>query len=124
MTRKIISITLLSIGFCTFAQANQDLEVVFDGCQPIEVLSHDGSCGNGPDPANVACRANNGPVRWTPVSSIGEIATKDGSPGSLHNCHAQPNFYQCIVTGNVGDEVSYMVTSTEGCVLDPMIRIR
>lgn len=126
MPRTAIAAVALLFACGALAQENQPLEVVFDGCQPKEVVSKDESCGNGPDPVNVACRPNAGPVRWVPLSSIAEISTKDGSSGALHNCSAQPNqgYYQCIVTGNVGDEVSYYVKSTEGCILDPVIRIR
>ena len=109
------------------AQSHQNLQVMFDGegC-PTEVLSHDGSCGNGPDQPNEACRENNGPVRWAPVNMIGEINTKSGSPGGLHNCQPKPNqgYYQCIVRGNVGDHVEYFVTATDGCELDPKIIVQ
>lgn len=127
MKSRIIAATAaIGMAFGAGALANQDLEVVFNGCDPVEVLSKDDSCGNGPDPVNVACRPDNGPVRWVPVDSIKEITTKAGSPGALHNCQAKPNqgYYQCIVRGNVGEEVSYNVTSTGGCTLDPVIRIR
>jgi hypothetical protein len=124
MIRKIFATTTLTIGLCAFAQANQNLEVVFDGCKPVEVLSHDASCGNGPDPKDMACRPNNGPVRWVPVSSIKEITSKPGTAGGLHNCEPKANYYQCIVRGNVGDDVYYNVISTDGCSLDPVIRVR
>jgi len=126
MKRRTIAAAVLSLGFCGVLQANENLEVAFDGCEPVEVISHDESCGNGPDPVNVACRPNNGPVRWGPLSQIREINTKPGSPGALHNCMPMENqgYYQCIVTGNAGDEVSYFVTSTEGCTMDPVIRVR
>jgi len=126
MKRKTITTGIMSLAFCSVAMANTDLEVVFDGCQPVQVNSNDDSCGTGSDPVNVACRPDNGPVRWVPVSSIAAISTKPGSPGALHNCEAKPNqgYYQCIVRGNVGEEISYNVTSTEGCILDPVIRIR
>jgi hypothetical protein len=122
----IVAMAAIGMAFGAVAQENQNLEVVFNGCDPVEVLSKDDSCGNGPDPVNVACRPDNGPVRWVPVDSIKEISTKAGSPGALHNCEAKPNqgYYQCIVRGNVGDEVAYNVTSTAGCTLDPIIRIR
>jgi hypothetical protein len=126
MKGKSLSTVALTMAFCAVALADENLEVVFNGCEPVKVLSKNDSCGDGPDPENLACRPDNGPVRWVPLASIAEIATKPGSPGALHNCKANPNqgYYQCIVTGNVGDEVSYYVTSTEGCTLDPMIRIR
>lgn len=108
------------------AQADADLEVVFDGCDPIEVISSDDSCGQGGDPVDLACRDSGATVRWIPGDQIAQISTKAGSPGSLHNCksHPQGKYYQCIVTGNQGDEVAYDVTSTGGCVLDPIIRLR
>ncbi|MEE4144915.1 MAG: hypothetical protein V2I26_08955, partial [Halieaceae bacterium] len=92
MKGKIIA-AMAAIGMAsgTVAQENRNLEVVFNGCDPVEVLSKDDSCGNGPDPANVACRPDNGPVRWVPVDSIKEISTKAGAPGALHNCEAKPN---------------------------------
>lgn len=126
MKTTTIAAAAVSMAFATGAFADDNLEVVFDGCDPVEVLSKDDSCGNGPDPVNVACRPDNGPVRWVPVESIGEITTKAGSPGALHNCESKPNqgYYQCIVRGNVGDEIAYNVTSTGGCTLDPIIRIR
>jgi len=125
MIRKIFATTTLSIGLCALAQADQQpLEVVFDGCKPVKVLSHDASCGNGPDPVDVACRKNNGPVRWVPVSSVGEITSKPDTAGGLHNCQPMPEYYQCIVRGNVGDEIYYNVVSADGCSLDPMIRVR
>ena len=116
----------MAMAFGAAAQENQNLEVVFNGCEPVEVLSKDGSCGNGPDPVNLACRPDNGPVRWVPLDSIKEITTKENSPGGLHNCMAKPEqgYYQCIVRGNVGDDVSYNVISTGNCKLDPVIRIR
>ena len=126
MTRTIIVAAALSLGFSAASQAYENLEVVFDGCEPLRVLSNDDSCGEGGDPVDVACRPDNGPVRWVPLSKIREINTKEGSPGALHNCQPmeQQGYYQCIVRGNVGDEVSYFVTSTEGCTLDPVIRVR
>jgi hypothetical protein len=126
MIGKSLATVTLTMAFGAVALANENLEVVFEGCEPIEVLSNDESCGDGPDPVDLACRPDNGPVRWVPLSSIKKIAAKPGSPGGLHNCKAHPNqgYYQCIVTGNVGEEVSYNVTSTGDCALDPRIRIR
>jgi len=129
---RLISVLSLILGVTANVFAVSDLEVVFDGCEPMEVISHDESCGNGPDPVNEACRENNGPVRWVPVDSIGSISTKSDFPGGLHNCRAHPNqgYYQCIVRGNVGDHVSYAVThvsydvtSPDKCILDPVIII-
>ncbi len=126
MKRKTIATGIMSLALCSSAWANTDLEVVFDGCQPVEVISNGDTCGTGSDPVNMACSPDNGPVRWMPGSSIAAITAKEGSPGSLHNCMAKPNqgYYQCIVRGNQGDEISYNVHSTEGCILDPVIRIR
>ena len=109
------------------AAPNQNLQVMFDGngC-PTEVLSHDNSCGGGGDRPNEACRSNGAPVRWAPESEIGEIRTKAGSPGALHNCraHANQGYYQCIVRGNVGDRIEYDVISSTGCPMDPVIIVR
>ena len=130
MKRTIIAAAAMAMAIAAAAQEpvqdNQNLEVVFDGCQPLKVLSKDSSCGNGADPVNEACRPDNGPVRWVPLDSIKEITTKDNSQGGLHNCMAKPEqgYYQCIVRGNVGDVVSYNVISTGDCKLDPVIRIR
>lgn len=128
MKRATITAAIAAMSFGATALADDNLIVSFNGCKPVEVVSPNDSCGNGPDPVNVACRPDNGPVRWVPVESIAEIATKPGSPGALHNCEAKPNqgYYQCIVRGNVGDEVSYYVTGTGSgdCTMDPVIRIR
>jgi len=124
MNMKATSLLFLVLPFTSSTFAASTLQVVFDGCQPVEVISSDGSCG-GTDPKNTACRDNGAPVRWAPVASIGSITTKAGSPGALMNCRPMPNqgYYQCIVTGNSGDQVAYNVTSTEGCLLDPIIII-
>ncbi len=113
------------MGCGAFAQEHRPLEVIFNdqGC-PIQVNSVDESCGRGPDPVNVACRSNGAVVRWVPGSSIREIRTKAGSPGELHNCTPASDFLQCVVKGNVDDEVQYDVVATNGCVLDPVIRVR
>jgi hypothetical protein len=120
-----VAASILCVGAGAFAQSNQPLEVGFDaeGC-PTEVISKDNSCGNGPDPVNVACRSNGAVVRWGPGDAIGEIRTKDGSLGDLHNCGRAGGDYQCVVQGNVDDEVMYDVVAANGCVLDPVIRIR
>jgi len=123
---KIISLFFAALLFSSSSfSANQPLQVVFNGCEPTEVISHDSSCGGGADAKNTACRDNNGPVRWSPLSSIREITQKAGSPGSLHNCnrHENQGYLQCIVTGNSGDQVAYNVTSSDGCILDPIIII-
>ena len=124
MIRKIITVGAMALVGTVSAQENQSLEVMFDssGC-PTQVESHDDSCGQGGDPVNRACRNSGGPVRWGPVASIAEINTKEGSAGALKNCQAKSGYYQCIVTGNGGDEVEYYVTSTQGCKLDPVIII-
>jgi hypothetical protein len=113
----------------SFAQAassssHQNLQVVFNGLQPMEVISHDQSCGNGADPKDTACRKA-GPVRWAPVDKIQSITPKDEESDALKACQAMPaqGYYQCIVSGNVGDQIEYNVTSSEGCVLDPVIII-
>ena len=126
MIRKIAVVFAFTTLFASTARADTALEVVFDGCDPIEVVSSDDSCGQGGDPINVACRHSGAVVRWVPGDQIALIDTKSGSPGSLHNCksHPQDHYYSCVVTGNQGDDVAYNVTSTEGCVLDPIIRLR
>jgi len=113
-----------SLAYTSIAVA-APLQVVFEGCEPVEVISHDDSCGTGGDPKNTACRDKNGPVRWAPVGSIGSVTTKEGSPGELHNCKAHPNqgYYQCIIRGKSKDRVAYNVTSVDGCTLDPVIII-
>jgi len=126
MTRRILAAPILVLSACAFAQDNQPLQVDFDttsGC-PTAVNSVDESCGNGPDPVNVACRSNGATVRWEPGSSIDQIRTKADSSGGLHNCRHVEAFYQCIVQGNVNDDVYYDVVATNGCVLDPIIRVR
>jgi len=104
----------------------KNLQVVFDGCEPLEVISHDESCATGSkDPKDTACRKA-GPVRWSPVEKIQSITVKAGTPvDSLKACHAMTaqGYYQCIVSGNVGDRIAYNVTSSQGCVLDPVIII-
>jgi hypothetical protein len=126
---KICSAIFTSLLLITsFAQAassvgHQNLQVVFDGLKPLEVISHDQSCGNGKDPKNTACRKA-GPVRWSPVDKIKTITHKDDkSKHALNACKAMPaqGYYQCIVSGNVGDRISYNVISTDGQVLDPVI---
>ena len=125
MIRKIVAASILCIGSVAFAQENRPLEVGFDaeGC-PTGVTSTDDSCGNGPDPFDVACRSNGAVVRWAPGDAIGEIRAKQGSPGELHSCRHVSGFYQCVVQGNVNDEVMYDVIATNGCPYDPVIRIR
>ncbi len=126
MNKKMISLFLSALFFTSGSFAASNLQVMFNGCEPTEVISHDRSCGGSDnDPKNTACRDNTGPVRWSPLNSIASITTKAGSPGALKNCQARPNqgYYQCIITGNSGDHVAYNVTSTEGCVLDPIIII-
>jgi hypothetical protein len=126
---KICSAVLASLLLITsFAQAassggHQNLQVVFDGLKPLEVISHDQSCGNGKDPKNTACRKA-GPVRWSPADKIGSITAKAGTPvHALKACKAMPakGYYQCVVSGNVGDRISYNVISTDGQKLDPVI---
>jgi hypothetical protein len=126
---KICSTIFASLLLITsFAQAassssHQNLQVVFNGLQPMEVISHDQSCGNGDDPKNTACRKA-GPVRWSPVDKIGSITPKAGTPAdALKACQAMPalGYYQCIVSGNVGDQIEYNVISTDGSILDPII---
>lgn len=106
-------------------QAARPLQVIFDGCQPTKVISVDNTCGQGQDPDNVSCSASGAAVRWSPVNRIDAITKKADSAGDLHNCmRMEPQgYYQCIVLGNVDDEVYYDVRSTEGCVLDPKIII-
>ena len=101
----------------------QPLTVIFEGCEPIEVISHDDSCGQGSDPVDTACRSNGAIVRWAPEAKIGSITPKSGG---LHNCKAKPGqgYYQCLVRGNLGDEIYYNVTSKQGCTLDPVIIIK
>ena len=130
--RKIVATTALCLGCGAFAQENQPLVVGFNdqGC-PTEVTSTDQSCGNGPDPVNVACRSNGAVVRWGPGASIREIIKKEPespevpeSPGELHNCGHVSDFYQCVVKGNIGDEIKYDVIAANGCPMDPVIRVR
>ena len=115
--------SLMLVPFLLFASTfaeSAPLRVVLDGVGcPTRVLGDNSCPGRSGD--NVACRPP-GPVRWVPVNEISVIATKDGS-GALHNCSARPNqgYYQCIVRGNIGEEVHYYVTSTSGCTLDPII---
>ena len=117
--------SLILVSFLLFASANargDSLRVVFDeeGC-PSKVLGYDSCPGRSGD--NVACR-HPGPVRWVPENQIGSVATKDGSE-DLHRCrsHAAQGYYQCIIQGNVGQEVEYYVESKDGCSLDPIIII-
>ena len=125
MITRIVAATILCISAGAIAQSNQPLVVDFDDQDcPTQVVSLDDSCGNGPDPVNYACRSNGAVVRWGPGDAIGEIRTKADSRGELHNCQHVSDFYQCIVQGNVDDEVVYDVVATSGCVLDPVIRIR
>lgn len=114
--------TVMFGGSGAFAQ-EQPLTVIFDGCDPIEVISRDDSCGQGGDPVDQACRSNGAVVRWAPEAQIGSITPKDGG---LDNCKAKPGqgYYQCVVRGNVGDEIYYNVTSKQGCTLDPVIIIK
>lgn len=126
MTKRILAAPIFVFSVCAFAQDNQPLQVGFDtesGC-PTAVESVDESCGNGPDPVNVACRSNGATVRWTPGSSIDQIRTKADSSGDLHNCRHVEEFYQCVVQGNVDDDIVYDVVATNGCILDPIIRVR
>ena len=126
MKRKILASAILAFSASSFAQDNQPLQVDFDpdtGC-PTAVISVDESCGNGPDPVNVACRSNGATVRWTPGDSIKQIMTKADSAGELHNCKHVETFYQCIVKGNVDDDVHYDVVATNDCAMDPIIRVR
>jgi len=105
-----------------FAQ-EQPLTVIFEGCEPIEVISHDDSCGQGSDPVDTACRSNGAVVRWAPEAQIESITPKGVG---LSNCKAKPGqgYYQCVVRGNVGEEIYYNVTSKQGCTLDPIIIIK
>ena len=119
---KIILLTCLAA--CSFsAIADSPLRVTFDGAGCPTGVASDGSCGDGSDRRDVACRNNNGPVRWAPVSQIGSVEAKYGG---LHNCRAHPNqgYYQCIVRGNPGDAVEYSVFGVNGCEYDPVIIIR
>ena len=126
MNKEVIFIASIVFAGNVLAQQNQPLQVVFNGCEPIEVISRDQSCGNSADPPNQACRSSGAVVRWAPEASIGAITQKAGSPGSLKSCQAKPGqgYYQCVVTGNEGDHVAYNVTSKEGCTLDPIIIIQ
>lgn len=118
----LMMVAALSGGSVAFAQ-EQPLTVIFEGCEPIEVISHDDSCNQGGDPVDQACRSNGAVVRWAPEAQIGSITPKDGG---LSNCKARPGqgYYQCVVRGNVGDEIYYNVTSKQGCTLDPVIIIK
>ena len=126
MKRKIFTPAILVLSVTAVAQDNQPLQVDFDpasGC-PTAVNSIDESCGQGPDPVNVACRSSGATVRWAPGSSIEQIRTKSDSSGDLHNCRQVGEFYQCVVQGNVNDDVYYDVVATNGCIMDPIIRVR
>jgi hypothetical protein len=118
---KRISFILLAITITAGVEAST-LRVVFDGngC-PVRVMGDNSCPGRSGD--NVACR-NNGPVRWAPENMIGAIGKKSGS-AELSACGSRSNqgYYQCTVSGNSGDQVSYYVESTTGCVLDPIIII-
>ena len=123
--KKIVTATALLVSFCAHAQNNQPLEVEFDesGC-PTGVYSNDDSCGNGQDAKDEACRSNGAVVRWIPGDRIEAIEKKETSAGDLHNCRLAGSEYQCVVQGNVDDEVYYNVIAVGGCAYDPFIRIR
>ena len=112
------------IGFFTPMLANAvDLQVVFEGDCPVEVIDHSDSCGNG-NTSNYACADNGAAVRWAPGAQIGSIEEKSDT-GGLHNCGPiGGGRYQCIVRGNSGTEIEYDVISVSGCGMDPVIRIR
>jgi hypothetical protein len=103
----------------------QNLQVIFNGCQPTEVIGHDQSCGNRADPKNKADRKA-GPVRWAPSDKIKSITVNPGTPEKAlkaRKAMTRQGDYQRIVSGNVSGKIAYNVTSTEGCVLDPVIII-
>ena len=121
---KLKNIFLCTLLMTISTSVMAALQVYTDdqGC-PIEV-ANDGSCQDGNDRPDVACKNNNGPVRWAPLSAVAGIESKSGA--GLHNCkaHPQQGFYQCIVRGNVGDHIEYNVIAPNGCVYDPVLIIR
>lgn len=146
MKTKIAAALALGLGVSTAVAAQQlhPLEVVFegDGCMPAAVESADNSCDpNEPDPPNMACRANDAVVHWTPLSRIKEIGKKDDSSGGADLVGCIPNnglnVYQCTLKGQRGQSVEYYVEgqgpdeemqgpggSNNRCKLDPVIRVK
>ncbi len=122
MIRKTLIGAVIGLSVPAIANA-VDLQVVFDGDCPVEVIDHSDSCGNGRT-SNYACADNGAAVRWAPGGQIGAIYEKSDT-GGLHNCGPiGGGRYQCIVRGNSGTEIEYDVESVSGCAMDPVIRIR
>ena len=66
MIRKILIGTVIGLSVPAIANA-VDLQVVFEGDCPVEVIDHSDSCGNG-QTSNYACADNGAAVRWAPAS--------------------------------------------------------
>lgn len=127
MKTKTIGIGILFSLLTLTAYGEGPLTILADnqGC-PTAVESNDNSCDpNRPDSLNVACRNSGAVVRFESAgNAIEAIATKAGSPGSLHNCRKAGGNYQCIVTGNQDERIEYGVTLAGCSTLDPTIIIK